>query len=69
MLLMATSPGVRGGIGVLEAAKMTFPHRGGLVISDFSLPSFYDNFSETGLKDQKLNVELNEKIKALQLAL
>lgn len=69
MLLMATSPGGRGGIGVLENAKMSFPHLGGNIIADFSLPSFYDNFSEDGLKNEELNANLNEKIKALQGAL
>ena len=69
MLLMATSPGARGGMSVLASAKQTFPHLGGNIIADFSLPSFYDNFSETGLKDEKLDKDLNEKIKALQDAL
>ena len=69
MLLMATSPGARGGIGVLESAKMSFPHLGGNIIADFSLPSFHDNFSEKGLKDIELDQMLNEKIKALQEAL
>ncbi len=69
MLLMATSPGGRGGMSVLASAKMTFPHMGGNIIADFSLPLFYDNFSETGLKDEKLNADLNSKIKVLQVAL
>jgi len=69
MLLMATSPGVRGAIGVLSTAKNSFPHLGGTIVADFSLPSFHDNFSENGLKDEKLNADLNKKIKALQLAL
>ena len=66
MLLMATSPGGRGGIGVLEAAKKSFPHLGGNIVADFSLPSFNSNFSENGLKDDELNTALNQKIKLLQ---
>lgn len=69
MLLMATSPGARGGAGVLEGAKKSFPFFGGNIVADFSLPSFYDNFSEEGLKDVSLNALLNEKIKLLEAAL
>ena len=69
MLLMATSPGGRGGISVLESAKMTFPHLGGNIIADFSLASFYDNFSENGLKNEALNNDLNQKIELLQKAI
>ncbi|NQX82191.1 MAG: NAD(P)H-dependent oxidoreductase [Flavobacteriaceae bacterium] len=69
MLLMTTSPGARGGIGVLESAKMSFPHLGANIIADFSLPSFYDNFSENGLKNEELNNSLNEKIELLEKAI
>lgn len=69
MLLMATSPGARGGSSVLQTAKAGFPYLGGNIIADFSLPSFYDNFSEEGLKDEKLNTDLNQKIKLLQDAI
>jgi len=46
MFLLATSPGGRGGRSVLEMAVKDFPHRGGKVVSKFSLPSFRQNFSE-----------------------
>ena len=69
MLLMATSPGARGGSSVLQTAKASFPHLGGNIIADFSLPSFFDNFSEEGLKDKELNADLNQKIKLLEKAL
>ncbi|WP_299184716.1 NADPH-dependent FMN reductase [uncultured Aquimarina sp.] len=62
MLLMATSPGDRGGTTVLESAKTYFPYLGGSIIADFSLPNFYDNFSENGISDTKLKEELNQKI-------
>lgn len=65
MLLMATSPGPRGGSSVLQAAKATFPHLGGNIIADFSLPSFQNNFSEAGLTNAELNSGLNQKIKML----
>ena len=69
MLLMATSPGARGGAGVLQSAKNTFPHLGGNIIADFSLPSFYDNFSKNGLSNKELDTILNQKIELLQKAI
>ena len=44
MLLLATSPGARGGSSVLEIANKRFPFQGGIVKGSFSLPSFYENF-------------------------
>lgn len=69
MLLMATSPGARGGATVLQTAKAGFPYLGGNIIADFSLPSFYDNFSENGIKDEELDVSLKQKIKLFQEAI
>ena len=46
MFLMATSPGPRGAIGVLEMAEKRFPFNGGDVVATFSLPSFSANFKE-----------------------
>lgn len=46
MFLMATSPGPRGAIGVLEMAEKRFPFNGGHVVATFSLPSFSANFKE-----------------------
>ncbi|AUC81272.1 NADPH-dependent FMN reductase [Lacinutrix sp. Bg11-31] len=62
MLLMATSPGGRGGQSVLEIAKDRFPRHNANVVATFSLPSFNDNFSEEGIKDQALNKALNQEI-------
>ena len=66
---MACSPGGRGGATVLQAAKSSFPHLGGNIVADFSLPSFYDNYSENGLTNDALNTQLNQKIKTLQEAI
>ena len=44
MLLLATSPGARGGSSVLEIANKRFPFQGGIVKGRFSLPSFFENF-------------------------
>jgi chromate reductase, NAD(P)H dehydrogenase (quinone) len=69
MLLMATSPGGRGGATVLEIAKGRFPHMGGNIIDDFSLPSFGQNFSENRIVDSHLNNELAMAVKKLELAI
>ena len=69
LFLMATSPGKRGGASVLETAKKGFPHMGGNIIETFSLPSFKDNFSETGIKNEALNQELGQKISSFQKAI
>ena len=44
MLLMATSPGARGGLTVLESALGRFPSMGANIIESMSFPSFHDNF-------------------------
>ena len=59
ILLMATSPGGRGGASVLESAANTFPHMGAGAISKFSLPSFYDHF-----KENKLDGDYKSKLEA-----
>ncbi len=61
LLLMATSPGGRGGKTVLEAASTSFPHMGAKEVTTFSLPSFYDNFKE----GQLINEELAAQLKVL----
>ncbi|EAR00357.1 NADPH-dependent FMN reductase [Maribacter sp. HTCC2170] len=69
MFLMATSPGGRGGVTVLNTAKAAFPFFGGNVIADFSLPDFYDNYSKEGLKNKDLNETLGQKIQMFQEAI
>ncbi len=69
MLLMATSPGGRGGASVLQAANASFPRLGAKIVADFSLPSFYDNFSNDGLTNEALSNDLKQKIDLLQEAL
>jgi NAD(P)H-dependent FMN reductase len=66
MLLMATSPGGRGGATVLAAAEATFPRMGADLKATFSLPSFYENFSaEKGITDPELAPALNFAIEKL----
>ncbi|WP_411846682.1 NADPH-dependent FMN reductase [Roseibacillus persicicus] len=66
MLLMATSPGGRGGAGVLAAAEATFPRMGADLRATFSLPGFGDNFdSEAGVSDEALKAKLDEAVSRL----
>ncbi len=58
MLLMATSPGARGGQTVLEIAAGKFPRMGGNIIDAMSFPSFYDNFKDGEI----VNEELKSKV-------
>ena len=59
MLLLATSPGARGGSSVLEMAKNRFPFQGGVVKGSFSLPSFSENFDTTnGIVNTDLKKQL-----------
>ncbi|MFT4698104.1 MAG: chromate reductase [Flavobacteriaceae bacterium] len=69
MLLMATSPGGRGGATVLEIAKGRFPFMGGNIIAEFSLPFFGKNFSEDGLLDAELNEALTNEIAKFEKAI
>lgn len=69
MLLMATSPGRRGGTGVLTAAKSYFPFMEGNIVADFSLPSFYENFSNEGIANIELAGKLDEKIALFEQAM
>jgi len=66
MLLMATSPGGRGGATVLAAANDRFPRQGGNIVAKFTLPSFGDNFSDGKLIDQALKKELVKAVNMLE---
>ncbi|MGA9637452.1 NADPH-dependent FMN reductase [Flavobacterium sp.] len=67
MLLMATSPGGRGGATVLEIAKSAFPRYGADIKATFSLPNFNDNFDIDKMQISNLDFdnELKQKIKSL----
>ncbi|WP_299129457.1 NAD(P)H-dependent oxidoreductase [uncultured Winogradskyella sp.] len=69
MLLMATSPGGRGGETVLEIAKGRFSYMGGNIVGSFSLPSFGDNFKDDKVVDEALNTQLLNEVKQLQDAI
>ena len=67
MVLMATSPGGRGGKGVLDHVAMVTPFFGGDVRGVVSVPSFHANFdAEAGaLTDEALATELRTALEAL----
>jgi chromate reductase len=63
MLLMATSPGARGGRSVLDLAEINLPRYGADIKAVFSLPSFNQNFDvENGVIS---NPELDGQLKAI----
>ena len=67
MVLLSTSPGARGGAGVLSAAVNAMPHFDGIVKGRFSLPSFYDNFDLNNKKisDSELLSQLKTEVRSL----
>ncbi len=67
-LLLATSPGPRGGSNVLEIAKSRFPFQGADVKGSFSLPSFYENFDVTiGIINDDLKKPFMEIVNSISL--
>ncbi|MGB3607364.1 NADPH-dependent FMN reductase [Psychroserpens sp.] len=69
MLLMATSPGARGGQSVLGMAADRFPRHDANIVGKFSLPSFDANFSEGKITNSELNDQLKEEVKQFQESL
>ena len=68
MLLLATSPGARGGSSVLDIASKRFPFQGAEVKGTFSLPTFYENFDMVnGIIDPELKNQLMEIINSIEL--
>jgi chromate reductase len=68
MLLMASSPGARGGSNVLDIASKRFPFQGAEVIGTFSLPAFYENFDvNNGIINPELKNQLMDIIKSIEL--
>jgi len=61
MLLMATSPGSRGGASVLEIGRNALPRYGAEIKASFSLPAFNANFDLD--KNQISNAELDKELK------
>lgn len=63
ILLLATSPGPRGGGTVLDIALKRFPFSGGNVVASMSLPSFNENFKEgQGIVNPELLTQAKEAV-------
>lgn len=69
VLVMATSPGGRGGANVLAAAVGTFPHMGANVVGSFSFPGFYDNFKDGSIINEALHTALLAEVAKYEEAL
>jgi len=69
LLLMATSPGARGGQSVLSDGVAKFPFMGAKEIISYTLPSFYDNFKENKIVNDELLSQLKEKVKQFESTL
>ena len=69
MLLLAASPGARGGQSVLEIALGRFPYQGAKIVSSMSLPSFYDNFIENEIVNSELKLSLLTKVQEFEKAI
>lgn len=63
MLLMATSPGARGGASVLDIANNAFPRFGANIKATYTLPNFNENFDEE--KGEISNVELQKELQKI----
>jgi chromate reductase len=69
VLLLATSPGARGGKSVLETAASQFPRMGAAVVETYSLPNFYDHFKKDEIENPELKETLLKAIKEFQLVI
>lgn len=56
MILLSTSPGPRGGRGVMDAALDRFPRHDAEILGHFCLPNFNENFDKAeGIVHSELN--------------
>jgi chromate reductase len=66
LLLMASSPGGRGGQTVLETGVQSFSRMGAKELISFSLPSFYDNFKDGKIVNVDLSATLKDHVSKLE---
>jgi len=66
MILLSTSPGGRGGATVLSIASEKFPRMGANIIGSLAVPSFYDNFKEGKMLDEKIKNKISELVLAFE---
>lgn len=64
VFLLATSPGARGGLSVLQIATDRMPFDGAEVLDTFSLPEFHKNFEKgKGVTNNLLRSQLEAKVR------
>ena len=66
LLLMATSPGARGGQTVLDIAAARFPYMGAKITGALSVPSFYDNFKGGVIVNKEIKENLLLEVSKFQ---
>jgi len=66
LLLMAASPGARGGASVLEAGIARFSRMGAKELVSFSFPNFYDNFKEGKIIQPELLNDLQKNVTSFE---
>ena len=66
LVVMSTFPGGYAGKNSLEVGSRLLTRLGGTIVTSFSLPKFYENFSEGKISNEELNKELIEKMDEFQ---
>jgi len=69
MLLLATSPGARGGQTVLDVAAGRFPYMGAQIIGSLAFPSFFENFKEGEIVNTHLKRAIEKMVSDFEKAL
>lgn len=69
MLLLSSSPGGRGGKGVLNTALERFPRHDSNIIASFSLPYFNDNFSDNSISNPSLESDFLKAVTSFEASL
>ena len=69
MLLLATSPGARGGMTVLEIALGRFPYHGAEIVGHLSFPLFNENFINSEIVNLELKTSLVGLVEDFERAL
>lgn len=65
VIMLATSPGQRGGIGVFQHAIDSAPFFGADIRGSLSVPQFYENFKDGKLIDADLDAQLREALEKI----
>ena len=66
MLLMAASPGGRGGASVLAMASDRFPRHDAQITGVFSLPFFQKNFADGAISNAELDSQLRTELETFK---